>query len=251
MEHLSEGFDRVDPEIAAGMPVETDPGLNLLLSLQGSRDVSGLRAHIDAWEGDPERPGPLLIVSHYTNIEELTQFRVFEGEILVIDPKRDDLVLGYLRLRSAHPDVGHFADALESPLLEREEAFDMVDRYYQAINTGDETALGDVLSEDWIDRGASPSVPDQDAAGFMGEVADVTAGLEGSRFEVEDVHLADDVVTVRGTISGRHTGPLFGVPATGKDVSFGAIAMHRIEGGQIAETWQMADWTTLMALISE
>ena len=90
--------------------VEVDPALDLLLSLQGAPNVTALRARISAWDG-VGKSGPLLIVTHFTNIEELTQFTVFEGEMLVIDPKRGNRVLGYLRLRSAGPDVGHFTSA--------------------------------------------------------------------------------------------------------------------------------------------
>ena len=251
VQHLFEGFDRVDPAIAAGMPVETSPDLNLMLSLQGAKTVTGLRDIVSSWQGDPERPGPLLLVSHYTDIEELTQFRVFEGEILVLDPKRDNQVLGYVRLRSAAPDVGHFKDVLASPLLGQEQALDMVDRYYQALDTSDEDMLEDVLSEKWILHGASPSLPDRDAEGFMGEVSEYADGLEGGAFTVDDVAIADDMVTVRGTISGRHTGTLFGVAPTGRDVVFGAIGVHRVENGKIVESWQMADRTTLMNLITQ
>ena len=86
---------------------ETDPSLNLLLALQGAPNVTALRERILGWDGG-NGSGPLLIVTHFTNIDELTEFHVYEGEILVLDPKRDGRVLGYLRLRSAGPDVGHF-----------------------------------------------------------------------------------------------------------------------------------------------
>ncbi len=250
LDALSEGFDRVDPQIAAEMPLETDPELNLLLSLQGAKNTTALRERISAWDGHATRSGPLLIVSHYTNIEELTQFRVFEGEILVLDPKRDNQVLGYLRLKSAQPDVGHFADALELPLMQRQQALDMIDRYYQALNAQDGEMLQSVLNEGWIERGEFPSIPDQDAEGFLDEVTGVSSALDGSQFEVEDVYLAEDFITVRGTITGRHTGMLFGVPPTNRMVSFGALAVHRISDGGIAESWQMVDWKTLMTLIT-
>ncbi len=105
VENLMIGFHVVDP--AYSVKIETDPKLDLLLSLQGSADVSALRDRIAAWTGEGAS-GPLLIVTHYTNIEELTNFSVYEGEMLMIDPKRENRVLGYLRLRSAGPDVGHF-----------------------------------------------------------------------------------------------------------------------------------------------
>jgi hypothetical protein len=103
------GAAKADADYARSVQVEVDPSLDLLLSLQGAPNVTGLRARISAWDG-VGKSGPLMIVTHFTNIEELTQFTVYEGEMLVIDPKRDNRVLGYVRLRSAGPDVGHFAD---------------------------------------------------------------------------------------------------------------------------------------------
>lgn len=107
VEHLLAGAEAIAPGTRADIPVETDPALNLLLHLDGAATVGDMRARIAEWDGG-DGSGPLLMVSHYTNIEELTEFRVYEGEILVIDPDRGNRVLGYLRLRSAAPDVGHF-----------------------------------------------------------------------------------------------------------------------------------------------
>lgn len=104
---LLEGMGRIAPEVADAIEVETDSSLNLLLHLDGAPNVTDLRERISEWDGGDGK-GPLLIISHYTNIEELTEFRVYEGESLVLDPDRDNRVLGYLRLRSAEPDVGHF-----------------------------------------------------------------------------------------------------------------------------------------------
>lgn len=112
LESLDVGFDRVVEGLADLIVDETDPNLNLLLSLQGAPDVKELREIISAWDGtapdEIEFKGPLLIITHFTNIEELTNFTVYEGEILVVDPKRNNRVVGYLRLASAAPDVGHF-----------------------------------------------------------------------------------------------------------------------------------------------
>ncbi|WP_316013294.1 histidine phosphatase family protein [Roseobacter sp. HKCCA0434] len=106
LDNLMIGMQRVDPEYADAVDVEIDSNVNLLLSLQGARTAEPLRERISAWEGSED--GPLLIISHFTNIDEVTDFHVYEGEMLVIDPKRENRVLGYLRLRSAEPDVGHF-----------------------------------------------------------------------------------------------------------------------------------------------
>ncbi len=95
--------------------LEWDNDINLLLSTNGAQNVTPLRTRIAAWnarqDGETDEaplPGPLLIVSHFTNIAELTEFNVYEGEMLVLDPDRNNRVLGYLRLADAAPDIGHF-----------------------------------------------------------------------------------------------------------------------------------------------
>lgn len=107
VEHLLRGMEVVDASVRERIPLETDAELNLLLSLQGAADVTGLRERVETWTGS-NGAGPLLLITHFTNIEELTTFTVFEGEMLMVDPQRDGRVLGYLRLQSARPDIGHF-----------------------------------------------------------------------------------------------------------------------------------------------
>src|SRR6056297_1923180 len=109
LDELLEGIATVNPEKADHLreTAITEPDLNLLLSLQGAPNVSGQRARVSDWDGG-ERDGPLLVISHFTNIEELTTFHGYECESLVLDPDRDNRVIGYFRLRSAEPDVGHF-----------------------------------------------------------------------------------------------------------------------------------------------
>ena len=230
--------------------IVTDPDVNLLLSLGGAPNVKNLRERISSWDGNPDRSGPLLIISHYTNIEELTQFRVLEGEILIIDPKLDNRVLGYVRLDSAAPDVGHFADALDSPLLESSEALSMVERYYEAIGKSDLNALGEIVSDGWVTHGLT-NANESDVEGFLSSVEAVSSGLSDRKFELIETYVAEDVVTVIGKVSGQHTGEIFGIPATGNDVEFQSIAVHLIEDGQIAESWQMADRVSLIQQLSE
>lgn len=85
------------PDHAAGIDLVTYPALDLLLSLQDAPDVDEIRDLISTWDCN-DGSGPLLVISHFTNIEELTNFSVYDGEMVMIDPKRDNRVLGYVRL---------------------------------------------------------------------------------------------------------------------------------------------------------
>lgn len=249
LEQLIQGYSDVDADVAKAIPVETDPALNLLLSLQGAPSTQVLEDRIASWQGDPDRTGPLLIISHYTNIEELTQFKVFEGEILVLDPTRNNRVLGYLRLASASPDVGHFADVFDSPLQREEQALDMVERYYVGLNNRDFTVVDGILSEDWYTHTQSQDQESQDASGFFDELDSYLIGMPDAQFQISSLHFADDVVTVIGVVQGTHSGPLFGIPATGRDVSFGAIAVHKVSDNEILESWQIPDRLSLLRQI--
>lgn len=243
---MIEGFSRVDPQMAVDIPIEVDGEVNLLLSLQGAADVVSLRDRISNWDGNSDQPGPLLIISHYTNIEELTSFRIFEGEALVIDPKRNNRVVGYYRLQSAGPDEGHFADALESPLMDGSEAFQMVEKFYSALGTQDIDTLSALVTDSWIARGTSSNAGDQNMEDFLKFTEDVTLGLTEQNFSIESITVSDDIVTVVGEVTGIHSGEIFGVPGDGREVSFGTIGVHKLEGGQIAESWQITDRVELL-----
>ncbi len=118
---LRAGYDRVDEGVWETFPKMDSDDLNLLLSLQGAPNVTNLGQLISTWDGG-KGEGPMLVISHFTNIQELTEFAVYEGEILVVEPKRDNRVLGYLRLKTAEPDVGHFNVAQEDASFRDDDA---------------------------------------------------------------------------------------------------------------------------------
>jgi phosphohistidine phosphatase SixA len=73
LEALLAGFRAVDVGWADSLPVETNRALALLLSLGGAADVTIMREMIESWDGTAAE-GPLLLISHFTNIDELTDF---------------------------------------------------------------------------------------------------------------------------------------------------------------------------------
>ena len=73
--------------------------------------------------------------------------------------------------------------------------------------------------------------------------------MPDAQFLITSLHYADDVVTVVGRIVGTHTGTLFGVPPTGREVSLGAIAVHKVRENEIVESWQMPDRLSLLRQI--
>jgi predicted ester cyclase len=62
----------------------------------------------------------------------------------------------------------------------------------------------------------------------------------------DDVIVCGDKAAVRSTIRATHEGELFGIPATGQPIEFMAIDIHRLQDGQIAETWHVEDFLSVL-----
>lgn len=56
----------------------------------------------------------------------------------------------------------------------------------------------------------------------------------------------DDHVAHYWEIQGTHEGEFNGIPPTGKEIQYQGMAIHRIEDGQIIESWWMTDRLQLL-----
>jgi predicted ester cyclase len=102
-----------------------------------------------------------------------------------------------------------------------------------------------ILAEDWIDpplgQGQQPG-----RAGFPPVITYFRSIFPDLQVTNEDVLVAGDKAAVRSTIRGTHEGELFGIPGTGQPVEFMAIDIHRLEDGQIVETWHVEDFLSVL-----
>jgi len=89
-----------------------------------------------------------------------------------------------------------------------------------------------------------PQIPGIQGPAAIAETVKVyQVGAQG-HWAIEDIFASgDDRVTVRWTGTGRHTGEVMGIPATGKPVRVDAISVFRIASDKIAEAWEV--WDTL------
>ena len=77
--------------------------------------------------------------------------------------------------------------------------------------------------------------------------ADVRVGLPDYREHIDELFDAGDNIIVRLTIEGTHTGPLPGLPPTGKAVAFNDVTICRVHNGKITEQRGLTDYLTLYA----
>jgi steroid delta-isomerase-like uncharacterized protein len=85
-----------------------------------------------------------------------------------------------------------------------------------------------------------------DTTGYKMAMTPLLEAFPDSRFSVDDVIAEGDKVVLRHSLSGTHQADFQGVPATGRSVVIGGIAIFRLENEKIAEVWLNADFMGLM-----
>jgi predicted ester cyclase len=103
-----------------------------------------------------------------------------------------------------------------------------------------ESAVDEYFTSNWVNH--DPSLPPlQGLEGAVGLLRIWRSAFSNLKAEVEDSVEAGDKVAVRFRISGTHSGPLMGVPASGKPVSVLATGIFRVADGKMAENWVNLD----------
>jgi steroid delta-isomerase-like uncharacterized protein len=112
------------------------------------------------------------------------------------------------------------------------------------INSGDHSALGDLVHADYVHR-----APGRELHGAQG----LQALVETYRKAFPDLHIAiDDLLAVGDrcamafTLSGTHAGTLMGIDATGKRVMVNGVVFSRFQSGRIVAEWEVLDQLALL-----
>jgi predicted ester cyclase len=82
-----------------------------------------------------------------------------------------------------------------------------------------------------------PGGPD----GFRFVFKTLSSTFPDQRIAIEDVIAEGEKVVVRSTFSGTQTGPLMGLPPTGKYCTQSQISIFRLANGKVTEYWFNAD----------
>ena len=103
----------------------------------------------------------------------------------------------------------------------------------------------ELLSEDWaLDATVHGSSDLEDISGLDSYVTllkSFYAGIPDLTVHIEDAVGEGNAVFLRTTNDGTHTGELFGVPGSGRRVSFQGIATYYLDQGKIVHQWVSDD----------
>jgi steroid delta-isomerase-like uncharacterized protein len=113
----------------------------------------------------------------------------------------------------------------------------------EIFNEGKLEVADELIAADFV--GYDPALPEpmRGPAGVKQQAEGYRAAFSDMRLTLEEEIAEGDRVVTRWTARGTHDGELFGIPATGKQVTVSGITIDRIVDGRIAETW--TNWDTL------
>jgi steroid delta-isomerase-like uncharacterized protein len=112
---------------------------------------------------------------------------------------------------------------------------DLVRRYLNAFNDRDRDTLSELLADDVVEHGIHDELHGVDEIlEFLQKHFDTFNDYSGS---TESMVAEDDIVAVRYTVRGTHTGEYRDVESTGHTAEWTGMAMYRVEDDRIAEVW--------------
>jgi len=135
---------------------------------------------------------------------------------------------------------------MRSPNLEANKA--IVQRYVDEIQNGHSLdALDSIFADDFVDHMASSG------GLFVGGMDGLKRGYATFLNAFPDLHVTVEAMIAEGdkvvaykTLTGTHSGPHLGVPATNKRVQYQIISIYSIKNGKIVGYWGLQDEMSLM-----
>jgi predicted ester cyclase len=128
--------------------------------------------------------------------------------------------------------------------MSAEENFAIDKKVIVEFNQGNFNILDEVCSPSYVWHG--PSMPDLDREGIKAALRMMQAAFPDLQNSLDDIVATADKVAIRVSCQGTHLGELWGVPPTGKKMTWSAIIIDHFSNGQIVEEWEWMDFLGLM-----
>lgn len=114
----------------------------------------------------------------------------------------------------------------------------------EVINDSKYDILSEIVHEDYVYR--SPDTELRGAAALEDLFEGYRSSFPDLHITIDDMFGDDRKVATAFTLNGTQSGPLEGIPSTGRRVSVSGIVHSRIKEGRIVEEWEMLDMSALM-----
>ncbi|UCG62076.1 MAG: ester cyclase [Candidatus Zixiibacteriota bacterium] len=111
----------------------------------------------------------------------------------------------------------------------------------EIYNTGNVELVGAVISPQYLGHFSPLEEPVIGRKGFTEWVLVNRAAYSDLRVNINEMVAENNMICVKWTVTGTHTGKLFDIEPTGNWVRVEGLTMARLEGGKIIEEWIIWD----------
>ena len=113
--------------------------------------------------------------------------------------------------------------------------------YFNDIwNSGQFDLVEKIISPDYVNHGNESYTQVTDRDFLKSVIQEMRRGFPDLRFTIDDLIIDKTKVAVRCHMKGTHTGSLFGIQPTGKEVIIHQIQIERIQDGMMIEHWRQS-----------
>lgn len=122
----------------------------------------------------------------------------------------------------------------------------LVRRFYAEIDSGNLAAMDELVAENYVNHNPAPFPGSPLGRAGLKHAFEQFGRATPGRHVIEDQIAEGDLVVTRLRGVGKHEGEIFGIPPSGNDLDVEAVAIHRIEKGQLVEHWSAMDTAALL-----
>ena len=118
-------------------------------------------------------------------------------------------------------------------------------RIAKFYNTGNPAIADEIYDPGYVNH--APYLPNViDLESCKKCLTETRSGMPDFHIRIEDMIAEGDKLACRWVASGTHTADFFGIPVTGKKVSWTGMTINRFQSGKVVEAWWSEDIVGLM-----
>lgn len=121
-----------------------------------------------------------------------------------------------------------------------------IDKFIRFINTGDLQLGQSIISPDVVFYAPTSPEPMHGFEGYTAVLDMMRGAMPDVSWKAEEVIADGDKVTVRFTMTGTHTSPFMGMPATGKKICVTAMNIYEFKDGKIIREHGVPDLFSML-----
>lgn len=118
--------------------------------------------------------------------------------------------------------------------------------YREVIEGGNLDVIDEIVHEDLVEHEETPGMPTRGREAPRAFVKMFHDGFSDISVTIDEMVEEGDMLAVRSTFSGTHTGEFMGMAPTGNRMEVAVFDMVRIQDGQAIEHWGLMDAVTMM-----